>query len=932
MATPSKTKKELLEENHLLRQRIEELEHSESKYEETAEELRKSEERIRVLFDQTLQFIGILELDGTLVEINKTAMQFAGINETDCLGKYFWDTPWWTHSTELQHKLREAVNEALTDHTVKLDVTHYAADGNIHFVDFSLKPVKDNLDKIIFLIAEGSDITERKKIEEALQDQEEKYRAFFNTSRDCVFITSVDGHWLDFNDAAVQLFGYDSREELLNVQIQNLYANPEQRKEHLQIINEQGYLQEKQFALRRKDGTSIDTLITSVARKDKTGKVVGYQGTIRDITKQKRADKEIRTVTAFLDSIIENIPDMIFVKDAEELRFILFNRAGEELLGHSRDKMLGKNDYDFFTREQADFFTEKDRNVLRTGRIADIPEEPIQTRNKGERILHTKKVPILNSNGEPDYLLGISEDITERKRAQEALQESEMNLQTIFNQVGVGIVIIDSATKVILEANQTAMKMTGLSKEKIIGQICHSLMCPAELGKCPVKDLGQTMDLSERKLIQADGRQSDILKTVYPVTIKGKDCYLESFIDISDRVQAEKLLKESEVRLQRAEKMEALGTLAGGVAHDLNNILGVVVGYAELLLMNDDISSSIKSQLEKIMKGGQRAAAIVDDLLALARRGVYNRQVTNLNKIVEDTQQSPEFEKLLSHHPYVKVKFDIEPDLLNISGSSIHLAKTLFNLASNACEAMPKGGILTFKTANQYLDMPIQGYDEVRTGDYVVLSVFDTGEGISAADLKRIFEPFYTRKVMGRSGTGLGLAVVWGTVKDHHGYINVQSKQGKGSTFTLYFPVVREEMTSEVLTMAVSEYMGNGETILVVDDVKEQRELATSILRKLNYNVTSVSSGEEAIEHLKDNKVDLLVLDMIMDSGMDGLDTYKRVIEIHPQQKVIIVSGFSESERVHEAHALGAGAYVKKPYVIEKMGLAVRNELKKVTK
>jgi len=360
--------------------------------------------------------------------------------------------------------------------------------------------------------------------------------------------------------------------------------------------------------------------------------------------------------------------------------------------------------------------------------------------------------------------------------------------------------------------------------------------------------------------------------------------------------------------------------------------MGVVVGYAELLLMNDDISSSIKSQLEKIMKGGQRAAAIVDDLLALARRGVYNRQVTNLNKIVEDTQQSPEFEKLLSHHPYVKVKFDIEPDLLNISGSSIHLAKTLFNLASNACEAMPKGGILTFKTANQYLDMPIQGYDEVRTGDYVVLSVFDTGEGISAADLKRIFEPFYTRKVMGRSGTGLGLAVVWGTVKDHHGYINVQSKQGKGSTFTLYFPVVREEMTSEVLTMAVSEYMGNGETILVVDDVKEQRELATSILRKLNYNVTSVSSGEEAIEHLKDNKVDLLVLDMIMDSGMDGLDTYKRVIEIHPQQKVIIVSGFSESERVHEAHALGAGAYVKKPYVIEKMGLAVRNELKKVTK
>ena len=770
------------------------------------------------------------------------------------------------------------------------------------------------------------------KIEEALQDREEKYRAFFNTSRDCVFITSVDGYWLDLNNAAVQLFGYGSREELLNVQVKDLYANTDQRKELLQIINEQGYLEEQPISLRKKDGTIIDALITAVARRDKTRKVIGYQGTIRDITKQKRADEEIRRVTAFLDSIIENIPDMIFVKDAGELRFILFNRAGEELLGHSRDEMLGKNDYDFFTREQADFFTEKDRNVLHTGRIEDIPEEPIQTGNKGERILHTKKVPILNSNGESDYLLGISEDITERKQAQEALQENEEKLQTIFNKVDVGIVIIDSDTKIILEANQTAMKMTGLPKEKIIGQICHSFICPAESGKCPVKDLGQSIYLSERKLIQADGRQKDILKTVYPITLKGKECYLESFIDISDRVQAEKLLKESEVRLQRAEKMEALGTLAGGVAHDLNNILGVVVGYAELLLMNDDISSSIKPQLENIMKGGRRAAAIVDDLLALARRGVANRQIINLNKIVADTQKSPEFEKLLSHHPYVKVKVDIEPDLLNISGSSIHLVKTLFNLASNACEAMPKSGILTFKTANQYLDKPIQGYDEVREGDYVILSVSDTGEGIPAADLKRVFEPFYTRKVMGRSGTGLGLAVVWGTVKDHMGYINVQSEQGKGSMFTLYFPVVRGEITSEAVAAAVSEYMGNGETILVVDDVKEQRELAASIFRKLNYNVASAASGEEAIKYIKDNQVDLMVLDMIMDPGMDGLDTYKRVIEIHPQQKVIIVSGFSESDRMHEAQALGAGTYVKKPYFIEKLGLAARNELKKSNK
>jgi CheY-like chemotaxis protein len=240
---------------------------------------------------------------------------------------------------------------------------------------------------------------------------------------------------------------------------------------------------------------------------------------------------------------------------------------------------------------------------------------------------------------------------------------------------------------------------------------------------------------------------------------------------------------------------------------------------------------------------------------------------------------------------------------------------------------MPNGGVVEITTSNVYLDKPIQGYDDVKEGDYVVLSVSDKGEGIPSADLKRIFEPFYTKKVMGRSGTGLGLAVVWGTVKDHNGYINVESKEGKGTTFNLYFPITREEISSDQIRVTLSEYMGNGETILVVDDVEGQRDLAAGMLRTLNYSIASVSSGEDAVAYMKEHEVDLMVLDMIMDPGMDGLDTYKSVLEIHPKQKAIIVSGFSETDRVHAAQALGAGAYVRKPYVIQKLGLAVRTEL-----
>jgi two-component system, cell cycle sensor histidine kinase and response regulator CckA len=242
---------------------------------------------------------------------------------------------------------------------------------------------------------------------------------------------------------------------------------------------------------------------------------------------------------------------------------------------------------------------------------------------------------------------------------------------------------------------------------------------------------------------------------------------------------------------------------------------------------------------------------------------------------------------------------------------------------------MPEGGALTVSTQNRYIDRHIRGYDNVNEGDYVVLTISDTGIGISPEDMGKIFEPFYTKKKMGRSGTGLGMAVVWGTVKDHNGYIDVQSTEGRGTTFTLYFPATREKLSEDKSHLAIGSYSGDGESILVIDDVEEQRKIASGMLKELGYSVVSVSSGEEAIEYLRTNKIDLLVLDMIMDPGMDGLDTYKKIIEIHPGQKAIITSGFSETDRAKELQSLGAGAYIRKPFLLEKIGLAVKEELEK---
>ncbi len=481
-------------------------------------------------------------------------------------------------------------------------------------------------------------------------------------------------------------------------------------------------------------------------------------------------------------------------------------------------------------------------------------------------------------------------------------------------------------------ANRAFAKGVGKRVEDIIGKKIWDVF-PKEEADKRFASLSQVFHTGEENVIEVRVPRADgdhyYITTITPIKdTKGETLSaICSSKDITDRRRAEEEKRNLEERLLRAEKMEALGLLAGGVAHDLNNVVGIVVGYAEMLLSDTDEENPMRGGLQNIMDGGQRAAAIVQDLLTLARRGVAGRKVLNLNRLILYFKKSPEGETLLSYHPSVQIKTDLEPDLLNISASSVHLDKTLFNLFSNAVEAMPKGGTLSISTTNQYLDKPVFGYDRIREGDYVVLSVSDTGEGIPESDLKRIFEPFYTKKVMGRSGTGLGLSVVWGTVKDHNGYIDVQSKTDKGTTFTLYFPAVREDITAEASSRSISEYMGNGESILVVDDIKGQRDLAAALLQKLNYQVAVAASGEDAVEYLKKHKVDLLVLDMIMDPGMDGLDTYQRVLTLHPQQKVIIVSGFSESDRVNAAHDLGAGEYVKKPYVIEKLGLAVKNEL-----
>lgn len=552
--------------------------------------------------------------------------------------------------------------------------------------------------------------------------------------------------------------------------------------------------------------------------------------------------------------------------------------------------------------------------------------------------LNSKKIyyetafcPIKNGN-EVTGFTEITREITNHKLTEEALRESVEFISSLLEHSPNAIIVFNTDTS-IKYVNPAFEELTGYTSKEILNK------------KAPypwwvdVPEYGSTehrlqlglkgIHNAERCYIKKNGEYFWVDLNVTPILEEGELCYsLSTWIDITDQKKSETEKKRLEEKLQRSQKMESLGLLAGGVAHDLNNILSGIVSYPELLLLDIPEGNKLRKPIETIRESGNRAVAIVQDLLTIARGVATTKKPINLNKLINDYLTSPEFRQLEQYYP--AVTFNTKPDesLLNVEGSSIHLRKILMNLVANAAEAIEENGIVKIATTNRYLDRPLKAYDDVKIGEYAVLSVSDNGSGITPADLNRIFEPFYSKKVMGRSGTGLGLAVVWNVVQEHGGYINVTSN-GDGTTFELYFPITRVEIFDEDSTISIDSLTGNSEKILVVDDMENQRLISGRMLEKLGYHVHTVNSGEAALEYLKEHSADLVMLDMIMDPGINGRETYERIKKINPSQKAVIVSGFAETQDVKATLELGAGQFIKKPFTFQALGTTVKEELNK---
>ena len=707
---------------------------------------------------------------------------------------------------------------------------------------------------------------------------------------------------------------------------------------------------------------------------DKNGEVAWIIHRAEDVTQQRKTEEVLRQESAFYDIVINNIPAMVFVKDAAHLRFVLINRAGEELLGIDRSEYIGKSDHDFFPREQADFFVARDREVLQAGGLLVTPEEPIDTRQRGRRLLRTLKMAMPDQHGQPKYLLALSEDITEHRQAEIALQESEARLQ-FLDALGKetaksidAVEILATTTRMLgqhlnvaicayadMEPDQHHFTIRGdwsaEGSPSIVGY--YSL---ADFGKLAVAKLGAGLplvindNLNELAPEEAATFQSiGIAATIcIPLVKEGRLTALMAIHDRTPRIwnaneqallsevterswahieraRSEAAAREGERRLVQAQKMEAIGNLTGGVAHDFNNLLGIIIGNIDLLRGQLNGGVAIGPKIDQLaseaLDAALRGADLTKRLLAFARRQSLVSQRIDINELVGGIG------RLLSRTlgDDVAIKLNLGSGVWPVATDPSQLGASLINIGNNARDAMPKGGSLTISTGNRHLDEDyVAQFPELAPGNYVLIEVRDTGTGIAPEILSHVFEPFFTTKESGK-GTGLGLSMVFGFVKQSAGHIAVYSEVGQGTTFRLYLPRATTA-TDAPEAVALSE-RGGHETILAVEDNQGLRRVVVRQLNDLGYRVLEAEDGNLAFKILESNPVDLLFTDIMMPGGMSGYDLALSATARWPALKVLLTSGFPETKLDGTSGASVDMQLLTKPYRKNDLARALRKVL-----